>query len=59
MATRGADLVVRALDKAVLRPEGPVVTTALRRLPLGDRLRMLGRAAVRHLAGPRGGSSRV
>jgi acetolactate synthase-1/2/3 large subunit len=28
-----------------------VVATNLRRLPLGDRLRMLGRAAARHLAG--------
>jgi hypothetical protein len=28
-----------------------VLATNLRRLPLGDRMRMLGRATVRHLAG--------
>jgi acetolactate synthase-1/2/3 large subunit len=35
-----------------------VVATTLRRLPLGDRMRMLGRAAVRHLAGAISSSSR-
>jgi acetolactate synthase-1/2/3 large subunit len=34
-----------------------VIATALRRLPLGDRLRLLGRAAARHLAGAVGRSS--